>query len=202
MLLSELITELQYRVEDDSDNSRFPEDQKINAINNAYYTLLAIVGDKDLHKFRLIRQGITFEPSTSLPYAHWSEETTDPIIRIANAYDKRYNRECEIVSTDILLSKGSNYKYGTMLSTSREYILGIDHFTVYVTPNTTSEVEIWCSASVKSIDVDNQYPITEAIQPIILGMAESELWRSDNDPIRAKEAYAEAINILQAQEGK
>ena len=148
MLLSELITELQYRVEDDSINTRFPEDQKINAINNAYYTLLAIV------------------------------------------------------SKDELFSSGPNYKYGILLAVCREFILNSDKFILYANPSSTSRISLWTNQSVSNLGITNEYPITEALKPIILGMAESELWRSDNDPTRAKEAYAEAINILQAQEGK
>ena len=48
----------------------------------------------------------------------------------------------------------------------------------------------------------DEYPVTDIFKPILLGIAESELWRADNDANRAKEAYAEAINILQAQEKK
>tara|TARA_Y100001963_G_C6720338_1_gene418829 strand:+ start:603 stop:1211 length:609 start_codon:yes stop_codon:yes gene_type:complete len=202
MLLSELITELQYRVEDDSDNSRFPEDQKINAINNAYYTLLAIVSDKDLNKFRLTKSTYAFTPDRTLPYSISSVDTSDPILRIANAYDVINFKECKIVSKDELFSSGPNYKYGILLAVSREYVSDADKFILYANPSETARLHLWSNQSVSNLGVNNEYPITEALKPTILGMAESELWRSDNDPTRAKEAYAEAINILQAQEGK
>ncbi len=201
MLLSELITELQYRVEDDSDNSRYPEAQKIDAINNAYYTLLSIVEDNDLGKFKLTKRSIQFnlESDTGFLYARLSSNVP---LRIANARDISNRRECKIVTKDKLFSSGSRYKYGTLVSLCKNYTSGTDLTTIYATPLSATNITIWYIQEVDGITTRDEYPITDLLKPIVLGIAESELWRADNDQTRAKEAYAEAINILQAQEGK
>jgi len=199
MLLSELITELQYRVEDDSDNSRFPEDQKIDAINNAYYTLLSIVDDRSLGKFKLtkITAHLISDPDSGYKYYRFGGNSP---LRIANA--KANGRECKIVSKDELFSKSPHYKYGPIVAICGAYSTTYDYTIIYVAPISTTSITLWYTQEVEGILVNRQYPIREQIKPILLGIAESELWRSDNDPTRAKEAYAEAINILQAQEGK
>ena len=201
MLLSELITELQYRVEDDSANSRYPEEQKINAINSAYYTLLSIISDKDLSKFKLTKTDLdlVIDPDSGFLYKRISDNAP---LRIANGRDRRNNRECKIVNKDELFSSSPNCKYGTLVSVCKNYSPYSDYTAIYVTPITVSSIILWYTQEVEGIELRNEYPITEILKPVLLGLAESELWRSDNANSRAKEAYAEAINILQAQEGK
>lgn len=199
MLLSELITELQYRVEDDSDNSRFPEDQKIDAINNAYYTLLSIVDDKSLSKFKLTETSITLTLDNNTRYMYYRFRGNIPL-RIVNAMTDGFT-ECKIVSKDELFSKSPSYKYGALVALCSKYTYG-DATEVYCTPNTVSRLKLWYIQEVEGMRPTDEYPINDSFKPILLGLAESELFRSDNASGRAKEAYAEAINILQAQEGK
>ena len=201
MLLSELITELQYRVEDDSANSRYPEEQKINAINSAYYTLLSIISDKDLSKFKLTKTDLdlVIDPDSGFLYKRISDNAP---LRIANGRDRRNNRECKIVNKDELFSSSPNYKYGTLVSLCKNYQYGLDFTTIYATPISASRVIIWHVQEVEGMGTGSEFPIFDTLKPVLLGIAESELWRADNDSGRAKEAYAEAINILQAQEGK
>ncbi len=199
MLLSELITELQYRVEDDSANYRFPEDQKIDAINNAYYTLLSIIDDKSLSKLKLTKTTVPLTLDNDSGFMYYRFVGNSPL-RVANA--RANGVECQIVSKDELFSKSTRYKYGTLVSVCKNYSPYSDYTAIYVTPITVSSIILWYTQEVEGIELRNEYPITEILKPVLLGLAESELWRSDNANSRAKEAYAEAINILQAQEGK
>ncbi len=201
MLLSELITELQYRVEDDSSNSRYPEEQKIDAINNAYYTLLSIIDDKDLSKFKLTKSTFSLGQDSDTGFLYYRFSSNSPL-RIANGRDRNNNRECKIVNKDELFSASTNYKYGTLIALCKNYANGTDYTTIYATPSTASSLVVWHIQEVDGMRTSDEYPVTDIFKPILLGIAESELWRADNDANRAKEAYAEAINILQAQEKK
>ena len=199
MLLSELITELQYRVEDDSDDSRFPVLQKVDAIHNAYYTLLSIVDDKSLGKFKLTKRRVQLTLDADSGYKYYRFDSNSPL-RIANA--KSNGMECKIVSKDELFSKSPHYKYGPIVTVCQNYSPNSDYTAIYVTPISMPSITLWYTQEVEGLGRNRQYPIMDSFKPILLGLAESELWRSDNASNRSKEAYAEAINILQAQEGK
>ena len=200
MLLSELITELQYRVEDDSDDSRFPESQKIDAINNAYYTLISIADSKTLGKFKLTKSNISLLLDDDTGYSYYRFSRGPKPLRIANA--KSGGGDCKILTKDELFSLSPHYKYGVAMAVCSNYNSINDSVLLYVTPKSISTLVVWHTRQVENLTLNNQYPITDSLKPILLGLAESELWRSDNANSRAKEAYAEAINILQAQEGK
>lgn len=201
MLLSELITELQYRLEDDSINSRFPEVQKIDAINNAYYSLLSIMDDKDLSKFKLTSTGISLTTDNSSHFQYARIDNNAPL-RVMNAYDESNRIWCTITDKDTLFSYGNNYRYGTVISVCKTYTPNSDITVIYATPSSVGSVTLWHIQEVDGMRTTDQYPVTDVLRPVILGMAESELWRSDNASTRAKEAYSEAINILSAQEKK
>ena len=77
---------------------------------------------------------------------------------------------------------------------------------LYVSPSTSSifikYIRSLAGENYDGNDLTDNIPVTETLSPVVLGIAESELWKSDNAEGRAKSAYAEAINILTALEAQ
>ena len=210
MLITQYYEELSYRTEDDMNHTRFSLEQKLYAIKNAYYQVYSIVDDKHLSEFKLADQTVSISEvdPTGRPYGIISSPYA---LRLMSAYDMTNNRQCKIVTKDEYDNSGPNYKYGTLVSlcdshNAQESTSSSYTNILYVSPSTSSIfIKYIRSLAGENYDgnaLTDNIPVTETLSPVVLGIAESELWKSDNAEGRAKSAYAEAINILTALEAQ
>tara|TARA_R100000388_G_C7230630_1_gene154459 strand:- start:650 stop:1294 length:645 start_codon:yes stop_codon:yes gene_type:complete len=198
---TELITHLQYRLEDDTNNTDFNVNQKLNALNAAQRTLCNLLDNHYLTELETISTSLpTQETSWSGTNSSVCEVVSSPdSIRngIVRVLDKSNNRFCDILpgSKPELLS--NNYIVGD--SSGSGTIIGsyamVFANRVYVTPNTISLVDIWFLKHPNKLinDADDEPELDEGLHDILLDLAESELWASDNQQNRAQAAQNKAM---------
>ncbi len=201
MKTTELITHLQYRLEDDTSNTDFDVNQKLNALNAGQRTLCNLLDNHYLTELETI--------STSLPTQATSWSTTNASVcevvgkpdsirnGIVRVLDKTNNRFCDIMpgSKPELLSNnyivGDNSGSGTIIG-SYAFVFANK---VYVAPSSILLVDIWYLKHPNKLinDADDEPELDEGLHDILLDLAEAELWKSDNQQNRATAAENKAM---------
>ena len=201
MKTTELITHLQYRLEDDTSNTDFDVNQKLNALNTGQRALCNFLDNHYLTELESISTSLPTQATDwSMTNASVCEVVGKPdSIRngIVRVLDKSNNRFCDIMpgSKPELLSNnyvvGDNSGSGTIIGS---YALVFAN-KVYVAPSTISLVDIWYLKHPNElIDHASDEPELDAgLHDILLDLAEAELWKSDNQQGRATAAENKAM---------
>ena len=188
----QLITNLQYRLEDDTLDTDFPVTHKLNALNNALKSIISLVDDSYLQELMEIENSVSTasHSDTGLRTVVFSDLSGVPIRKgIIKVYDNTNNRFVSFKRFEDF-DVSSDYKYGTVATVMGSEIL--------ISPTTCLSVDVWYLKEPSDIANDTtECPIDEILEPLLLDFAEAELWRADNRINRASTAVGNATQHLQ-----
>ena len=196
-----MITSLQYRMEDDSSNTNFPQAQKLVALNDAQRQIIAMCMNQALVHLQVQEDLDTVQTDNNLgglKYFALPEPAGEPLMtRVVRAYDNTNDRFIELVSPEGF-SGNTSYNYGTVgtLMGNRLYVSTGD-------TAITSCMLIYIATPADIADDVNQISnISDSVQQAIVEMAESLLWRQDNRQERAGVAKQNALEMVAAINGQ
>lgn len=190
---NEMLTALQFRLEDDTSNNNFSQAQKLGAINQATRTITTLVNVK------MLLDLVTHTDSGTLgTEAVTGYKTMDlasfSLIRgidgIFKIYDDTNNVWATIVQPIDFNFDSASSKYGTMATVMDNKL--------YITPSSCTNVDIWHLRGVADIPAssDEITQLDPLLHHIVVDLAESELWRADNRSERANAPYQNAMTKI------
>ena len=195
---NEMIESLQFRLEDDTSNTNFSQQQKLVALNDAQRQAISMLSNDAL--VHLQQQEDLDAVDNDDDDDNFGENdffelpsASDPLMnRIVKAYDNTNNRFIEMVSP-AGFREGGNYSYGTLgtIMSNRLYVSTKD--------NPVTDCQIIYIGSPSNIAANNneiEY-LSDSVQQVIVELAESLLWRQDNRQSRASAAANNAAAMIQ-----
>ena len=190
---NEMLTALQFRLEDDTSNNNFSSAQKLVAINTATITVVNMVRTDYLSDLIVHTDSGTLGTEAVTGYKTMdlaSFSLTRGIEGILRVFDDTNNVWATILTPKEFQFDPASSRYGTMATV-------LDN-KLFVVPSSCTNVDIWHLKEPSAIAASGD-EITEfdpVLQEIILDFAESELWRSDNRVERANAPYTNAVNKI------
>ena len=208
---NELNTQLGFRMEDTAE-SIFTKQQKFDAINNAIKQVVALV---DNHYLPELERRVNGSISTSTDGSRyvgystlWSAETHIPmrhnIVAIKDTSGGSHNKFFTIINAEDAKITDNAYLSGT---TANPVAWFFDE-RIYIQPDTISDIQVWyirvpaeyVYSSPSS--TDDECELNAVLEPVVLDLAEAELWRSDGNLNRASGALQNAMTVIQVLNGR
>ena len=209
----QLNAQLGYRLEDGSENI-FGKAQKVDAINNAMTQVVSLVDNVYLDTLEAVSTGAvalgsggeyraTFD--NIFTSALSSRPTRSAIIAVRDYTGGVPLKWCTITN----ISENKNNKDNAYFAgTTANPICQIFNESIWVQPSTINQIQVWylkppiVYTSTSASSMASECDLNTALEPIVLDLAEAELWRSDGNLNRADRALQNAMTVIQILNNK
>ena len=207
----ELNTQLGFRLEDTAE-SIFSKQQKFDAINNAIKQVVALVDNHYLPELERRVNGAISTGTDGSRYVGystlWSEDTHIPmrhnIVAIKDISGGTHKKFFTIINAEDAKTSDNAYLSGT---TANPVAWFFDE-RIYIQPDTISDIQVWYIRVPSEYDyssassTDDECELNAVLEPVVLDLAEAELWRSDGNLNRANGALQNGMSVIQVLNGR
>ena len=201
----QLNTQLGFRLEDTAE-SIFTKQQKVDAINNAMNQVVVLVDNTYLDELETSTSGSVSNGQAlfSALFSTYGNPTRSSIVAVrdySGGVDKKW-----FTILDIKDIKERDNAY--MAGTTDNPVCQIFAQSFQVQPTTINQIKVWYYKTPTAYDYsDPNSMLTEcelniALEPVVLDLAEAELWRSDGRSDRASVAVQNAMQTIQVLNGR
>ena len=196
MTAEEMLDLLALRLED-PDSKAFSDSSKFKALNVAQLTVVNLCENSLLTELEEIEQ-VTLSASGTYDLATL---TTTPI---RNGLYAVYNNSTSVLAyVNLIDFKDVKRLENSYLSASNSNPVGwVFKNTLYVKPASADTVDVYFLGKPTDVGIGADCLLDESLHEIIVDLAESQLWKMDGQYERATVAQTNAMNILNALNGR
>ena len=192
---SDMLSTLGLRLED-SDETSFPEQIKLDALNIAQKTVVNLVHNGYLGELQTISNNKTAGQGDRYSTCTFSTAfgAALPIRNgITAIFDETNDKWCTMIEPGEVKTLENSYLNGD--TTNPVAYVFADK--IYVKPTTVTSIDVWYIKAPTDLAANaTECELNPALQEMVLDFAESQLWRMDGKSDRANIAYNNGINTV------
>ena len=199
-----LNTQLGFRMEDTAE-SIFTKQQKVDAINNAQKQLVVMVDNSYLSELETsTTASVSSGEATYANLFSTSNPIRSSIIAVRDYSGGADLKWCTIIDAKDVKQTDNVYLAGT---TANPTVQIFDE-KIHVQPSTVSQIKVWYIKSPTpyvygtASSMDDECELNSSLEGVVLDLAESELWRSDGNLNRANGALQNGMAVIQVLNGR
>ena len=199
-----LNTQLGFRMEDTAE-SIFTKQQKVDAINNAQKQLVVMVDNSYLSELETsTTASVSSGEATYANLFSTSNPIRSSIIAVRDYSGGADLKWCTIIDAKDVKQTDNVYLAGT---TANPTVQIFDE-KIHVQPSTVNQIKVWYIKRASSYTYSDassmatECQLNSGLEGIVLDLAESELWRSDSNLNRANGALQNAMAVITVLNGR
>ena len=193
-----LNTQLGFRMEDTAE-SIFTKQQKVDAINNAQKQLVVMVDNSYLSELETsTTASVSSGEATYANLFSGSNPVRSSIIAVRDYSSGADLKWCTIIDAKDVKQTDNAYLAGTTANPTA----WIFDEKIHVQPSTVNQIKVWYIKTPTpytysdATSMDDECELNSSLEGIVLDLAESELWRSDSNLNRANGALQNAMAVI------
>tara|TARA_R110002020_G_scaffold438535_2_gene648987 strand:+ start:6522 stop:7166 length:645 start_codon:yes stop_codon:yes gene_type:complete len=199
-----LNTQLGFRMEDTAE-SIFTKQQKVDAINNAMVQVCALVDNSYLSELETsTTASVSSGEATYANLFSGGNPVRSSIIAVRDYSGGSDLKWCTIIDAKDVKQTDNAYLAGT---TANPTVQIFDE-KIHVQPSTVNQIKVWYIKSPTpyvygtASSMDDECELNSSLEGVVLDLAESELWRSDGNLNRANGALQNGMAVIQVLNGR
>ena len=201
----QLNTQLGFRLEDTAE-SIFTKQQKVDAINNAMNQVVVLVDNTYLSELETSVSGSVSNGQALFSdlFSAYGNPTRAMIIAVRDFSGGVNKKWFSILDVKDIKERDNAYLAGT----SDNPICQIFAESFQIQPDTVNQIKVWFYKTPTSYTYNSassmatECQLNRALEGIVLDLAEAELWRSDGRTDRANIAVQNAMQTIQVLNGR